>query len=417
MAGEVWVISGAFERLSGFFACPGNSHPHWTSLRARIYTSPGWADGKIDIKWLTRTAQQKTKILLSVLFALESAVIALLRRRSSVRILIWLAVWSGIYGARLLISARSIVSGLSGSLQGVLAAVDVIFGYLIVVAALLVWHEFLRGPLQLAIRISILAGLGIAAAGVGAFFLTGSKDAFLLYNNLLSVTASILFLMVLLFKPSSSFLVLPYRGVLLIGGLIFGAEALYANLPRLFHYRHIAILDHLGFAALLISLIVVAAQMIFANERRLFSIEVDLETARQIQASILPAGVPEIAGLNVAAFYQPMTAVAGDFYDFIPVDRYRAGFLVADVSGPDSAITRHQTSLFILLAALAAGFGVEARLLPLAPGRRHRGAGETGFTTGTFCPARFVPARPPRVPGREEPRSFGPAGNRSDWPG
>jgi hypothetical protein len=57
--------SGRFERLSGFFACPGNSHPHWTSLRARLYTSPWWADDKIDIKKLTRTAQQKTKILLS----------------------------------------------------------------------------------------------------------------------------------------------------------------------------------------------------------------------------------------------------------------------------------------------------------------------------------------------------------------
>jgi hypothetical protein len=28
-----------------------------------------------------------------------------------------------------------------------------------------------------------------------------------------------------------------------------------------------------------------------------------------------------------------MTAVAGDFYEFIPVDQHRVGFLVADVSG------------------------------------------------------------------------------------
>jgi serine phosphatase RsbU (regulator of sigma subunit) len=28
-----------------------------------------------------------------------------------------------------------------------------------------------------------------------------------------------------------------------------------------------------------------------------------------------------------------MTAVAGDFYEFIPVDQRRVGFLVADVSG------------------------------------------------------------------------------------
>jgi serine phosphatase RsbU (regulator of sigma subunit) len=27
-----------------------------------------------------------------------------------------------------------------------------------------------------------------------------------------------------------------------------------------------------------------------------------------------------------------MTAVAGDFYDFVPVDKNRVGFLIADVS-------------------------------------------------------------------------------------
>lgn len=35
----------------------------------------------------------------------------------------------------------------------------------------------------------------------------------------------------------------------------------------------------------------------------------------------------------MAAAYEPMTSVAGDFYEFLPVSRHRAGFLVADVSG------------------------------------------------------------------------------------
>jgi len=62
-------------------------------------------------------------------------------------------------------------------------------------------------------------------------------------------------------------------------------------------------------------------------------IENELAIAREIQSSILPHGVPELPGLRVHAAYHPMTAVAGDFYEFIPVDQHRAGFLLADVSG------------------------------------------------------------------------------------
>ena len=40
-----------------------------------------------------------------------------------------------------------------------------------------------------------------------------------------------------------------------------------------------------------------------------------------------------MAGLDIAAQYVPMTAVAGDFYDFLVVDEMRVGILVADVTG------------------------------------------------------------------------------------
>ena len=52
-----------------------------------------------------------------------------------------------------------------------------------------------------------------------------------------------------------------------------------------------------------------------------------------LHAAILPNCVPEIQSLALSAAYRPMTAVAGDFYEFIPVDQKRVGILVADVSG------------------------------------------------------------------------------------
>jgi len=76
-----------------------------------------------------------------------------------------------------------------------------------------------------------------------------------------------------------------------------------------------------------------ALRMVFTNEHRLLSINRELEIARQIQASILPSAVPVVSGLRIAATYQPMTSVAGDFYEFLPVDDHHVGILVADVCG------------------------------------------------------------------------------------
>jgi serine phosphatase RsbU (regulator of sigma subunit) len=66
---------------------------------------------------------------------------------------------------------------------------------------------------------------------------------------------------------------------------------------------------------------------------QLQTIQGEMDTARQIQLSILPREIPAIKGLDMAARYLPMTSVAGDFYDFLPIDDHRIGILVADVSG------------------------------------------------------------------------------------
>jgi phosphoserine phosphatase RsbU/P len=68
----------------------------------------------------------------------------------------------------------------------------------------------------------------------------------------------------------------------------------------------------------------------------------ELEMARHIQLSILPSRAPAITGLAIAARYLPMTTIAGDYYDYLPIDDQRVGILVADVSGhgaPSALIT------------------------------------------------------------------------------
>jgi len=85
--------------------------------------------------------------------------------------------------------------------------------------------------------------------------------------------------------------------------------------------------------------------------RQLATINNELEMARQIQLSILPSGAPRIAGLEIVPRYVPMSAVAGDFYDFIAVDETHLGVLIADVSGHGLPAALIASMLQVALAA------------------------------------------------------------------
>jgi serine phosphatase RsbU (regulator of sigma subunit) len=87
---------------------------------------------------------------------------------------------------------------------------------------------------------------------------------------------------------------------------------------------------------------------------QLLAIQKELETARQIQLSILPREIPKVRGLDIAARYIPMTSVAGDFYDFVGADENHIGILVADVSGHGMPAALIASMLKIALAAQAA---------------------------------------------------------------
>jgi phosphoserine phosphatase RsbU/P len=96
---------------------------------------------------------------------------------------------------------------------------------------------------------------------------------------------------------------------------------------------------------------------------QLLTIQKELETAREIQLSILPEEIPKIRGVDIAARYIPMTSVAGDFYDFIVVDEKHLGILVADVSGHGMPAALIASMLKIALAAQESHAADPAQLL------------------------------------------------------
>ena len=203
-----------------------------------------------------------------------------------------------------------------------------------VVAGSLAFRELSLGRVRLAIDVLVGLGLAIAIAGVIFFVFTGVNDKFIPENNLLAVVLLVLLAAVAAVPTlSRKYLLLPNRGVLAVGTMIFCAEAVCVNLLRPLGFVTPTILDHVGFAVLLFSFGYSAVEMVSSNEHRLRAIEGELEAARQLQFSILPSTIPEMLSLRIAATYKPMTAVAGDFYEFLPVDECRAGFFIADVSG------------------------------------------------------------------------------------
>ncbi|MBX7168536.1 MAG: PP2C family protein-serine/threonine phosphatase [Pirellulales bacterium] len=81
------------------------------------------------------------------------------------------------------------------------------------------------------------------------------------------------------------------------------------------------------------------------------AVDHELKMVADIQRSLLPAELPRVPRLDLAAHYQTSRRAGGDYYDFFPLDKDRWGILIADVSG-------HGTPAAVIMAithALAHG--------------------------------------------------------------
>ena len=59
----------------------------------------------------------------------------------------------------------------------------------------------------------------------------------------------------------------------------------------------------------------------------------DLGIAKKIQTTLLPKDLPNIEGVDLAAFSVAAQQIGGDYYDFVDVDDSHVGLVIADVSG------------------------------------------------------------------------------------
>jgi phosphoserine phosphatase RsbU/P len=270
-----------------------------------------------------------------IAIGIVALVVAAIRRRTGgVRAVFLLGVWSAIYGIQQLNDASFLIELLPRWMQVCVSYSHALITYITLVAAALTFRELTVGKLRQFTTLQALTALLIAVFGVGRFVLTGEEYSLLRLNNLVAAVGSVV-LLIFFMVPSLShqYVVVKDRRVMLAGTIFFGVEALVTNLLHPLGYHPDSIWDDIGFFVFLSSLGYAAMQQVYTSERRLLSIENELAVARQLQFSILPTTTPELRNLRIAAVYEPMTEVAGDFYEYLPVDEYRAGFLVADVSG------------------------------------------------------------------------------------
>jgi phosphoserine phosphatase RsbU/P len=110
-------------------------------------------------------------------------------------------------------------------------------------------------------------------------------------------------------------------------------------------------MEPVGFLILLAGLASIAIRRALATERKLVDVEQELATARRIQSSIIPTVPQNIRAVRLAARYQPMTSVAGDFYGFLNASNHLLTILVADVSGHGVPAALVASMLKVCLAA------------------------------------------------------------------
>jgi phosphoserine phosphatase RsbU/P len=297
-------------------------------------------------------------------FGLAGLSLFLFQRKTADRSLVYFSLFSFLYAVRL-IFRQSFLHALLAAPESFWKYSDVLINdfidnFIVVPLTLFVvelvevrWKSFLRWLLVFQIALA-------AVRFLSEFFHFGQPPVDIIYH-----VAIVAYSMLLIAYPFS----LP-RGqrmarefkVVYAGLAVFGLFVVWNNLADL-GKRHGPNFEPAGFLVLICCLGYVAAARTYSNEQRLLSIQKELEIARQIQSSILPREVPRVSGLDIAAQYVPMTAVAGDFYDFLVVDDRRVGILVADVTGHGVPAALIASMLKTALAAQSAFASDPAQVL------------------------------------------------------
>jgi phosphoserine phosphatase RsbU/P len=252
--------------------------------------------------------------------------LALVRLRSRDRLLLWVGVFSTLYGIRLFVE-NELVRDAFNSPGNEYIPWALCITYVINIPFALFARELLGGGWKGSITLWLWLCVAFAIVAAPTAFFAHNVSWVGPINGMLVVGGTALMLLhVITERRAGNSL----AASLLWPLLIFGVFVLLENEGIRFGGRNV---EPVGFLILLGALASIAVRRALATERKLVDVEQELSTARRIQNSIIPQSSPSFKGVRVATRYQPMTSVAGDFFDFLISSDSVLTILIADVSG------------------------------------------------------------------------------------
>jgi phosphoserine phosphatase RsbU/P len=321
--------------------------------------------------------------MLGVLFltlGLAAGAAAALRTVRHDRTLLWFSLFAFLYGLRLIARSDVVQTVAPGSTGTWDVAGDVITYVILVVAAQLAsaalaggWRGVLRYVWMIDVAGALVAmmwDLGVHRSGAAMAL----NRVLVLGNIAVSVLAVALDTRRRRWSRD--------------GWIVFAGASVFATIAVVENIRHGVFgpvdAEPLAMLILIACLGYVVVNRVFQTERRVAAVGRELETARQIQRSILPKSPPAIDGLSIAAHYDSMAEVAGDFYDFVVTPSGQLGVLVADVSGhgvPAALVA----SMVKIALAVQEGAIEDPGLVLTRMNRALCGRFELAYVTATFA--------------------------------
>jgi len=133
-------------------------------------------------------------------------------------------------------------------------------------------------------------------------------------------------------------------------------------------------------------------RMVQAGAARLEVQDEELQRAREIQESLLPKEIPQLAGFEVASAWQPARAVGGDYFDVVKLGENRLALCIADVSGKGVPAALLMANLQASLRASIRDLDSPARVCSIINGMLCESIAADKFVT-FFCAVLDAPSR------------------------